>query len=302
MIPEDDFEKLKKKLAKSIERKLAAIGKAIKKANSDLVKSHEFEKVQHFAELVKAHFPRLKRGMDEITVPDWKQDNSEVTVSLDPTISPKEQLEELFNKSQKLRRALIPLKALIKKLNEEIQIWQAAKSETDAAQKLEELKILEEKLHLSAKIKPSIQPKAKASPYHVFYSESGHEILVGKNARNNDLLTFQVAHGSDLWLHAHGASGSHVVIRRKRGKDVDQATIQDALQLALYHSKARTELDREHDVLVTERKYVSRLPRTPKGQVIVSKHKTLSVVLDKERIEKIKSRKSKAKTTEPEKN
>jgi predicted ribosome quality control (RQC) complex YloA/Tae2 family protein len=293
MSPEEEFEKMKKRLTKAIEKKLASIQKAIQNANRDLVKSHEFEKVQHYAELVKTNFAKLRRGMQKITVADWQQENSEVTIALDPTITPQEQLEDLFKKSQKLKRALMPLKALVNKLKHEIRLWESAKINIDAMKELEALKKLETELNLVKKAPaPAHKEKVvKSAPYHTFFSESGHEILVGKSAKNNDILTFQIAHGSDLWLHAHAKSGSHVVIRRKGGKDVDPETIQDALQLALYHSKARSDLASEHDVLLTERKYVSRLPRTPKGQVVVSKHKTLNCSIDKERLGKIKSRK-----------
>lgn len=289
----EDFEKVKKRVTKAIEKKLASISKAIKKANADFAKSQEFEQAQHFAELVKSHFPRLKRGMEEITVPDWKQEEEMVCISLDPKMTPQEQLEDLFKKSQKLKRAIQPLQALLTKLSGEIHLWEEAKNKIETIKELNALKTLEESLKLSQQKKAAPKAQEKRLPYKLFYSESGHEIFVGKSAKDNDELTFQIAHGSDYWLHAHSLSGSHVVIRRKRGKDVDPETIKDAVQLALYNSKARASLDREHDVLLTERKYVSRLPRTPKGQVVVSKHKTISTEIDKTRLETIKSRSKK---------
>lgn len=286
------FEEEKKKTLKAIQKKINSFTKAIKNAHDQLARSKDFEHVQHLAELVKANFPLLKRGMNEIKVADWKKEDAEVSIPLDPQANPKEQLEELFRKSQKLKRALSPLQALITKLDSDFHHWQTAFTQANDAKAIEELKRLQEDLNLFASISPkSKEEQKKQLPFHRFRTESGLEILVGKNASANDKLTFQVAHGTDLWLHAHGMSGSHVVIRKPKNRQVDSAALEDALQLALYYSKARSQPDGSHEVLLTERKHVSRLPRTPKGKVIVAKHKTYTIVLDKERIETIRHRK-----------
>lgn len=68
----------------------------------------------------------------------------------------------------------------------------------------------------------------------------GFEILVGKGARDNDYLSFRVARPRDLWLHASGYAGSHVVIRLPEGvDDAPREVIERAAELAAWHSKAR---------------------------------------------------------------
>jgi predicted ribosome quality control (RQC) complex YloA/Tae2 family protein len=68
----------------------------------------------------------------------------------------------------------------------------------------------------------------------------GYEVLVGRSARDNDELTFGVARPRDLWLHAAGHAGSHVVIRvPDAGEDVPRAVIERAAAYAAWHSKAR---------------------------------------------------------------
>lgn len=72
------------------------------------------------------------------------------------------------------------------------------------------------------------------------YERDGFEILVGKGARENDHLTFRVAHPQDLWLHASGYAGSHVVVRAgEEEREVPREVVECAAQLAAYHSKAR---------------------------------------------------------------
>lgn len=69
---------------------------------------------------------------------------------------------------------------------------------------------------------------------------AGFDILVGKAARDNDRLTFGIAAPHDLWLHASGYAGSHVLVRNPEGiASLPREVIEAAAQLAAYHSKAR---------------------------------------------------------------
>lgn len=72
------------------------------------------------------------------------------------------------------------------------------------------------------------------------YEMEGFEILVGKGARENDQLTFREARPQDLWLHASGYAGSHVVVRNPEGlSDLPRSVVERAAELAAFHSKAR---------------------------------------------------------------
>jgi predicted ribosome quality control (RQC) complex YloA/Tae2 family protein len=72
------------------------------------------------------------------------------------------------------------------------------------------------------------------------FERDGFEILVGKGARENDRLTFREAAPNDLWLHASGYAGSHVVVRNpERLSQLPREVVECAAQLAAYHSKAR---------------------------------------------------------------
>lgn len=71
------------------------------------------------------------------------------------------------------------------------------------------------------------------------YQVEGFEVLVGKGARENDELTFRVAEPADLWLHASGYAGSHVVVRNPERVEVPRPVVEAAARLAAHHSKAR---------------------------------------------------------------
>ncbi len=76
----------------------------------------------------------------------------------------------------------------------------------------------------------------KHIPYKTFVSRTGRAIWVGRSSSDNDVLTFRLARGNDLWFHAAGISGSHVVVRLGRDESPDQETLLDAATLAAHFS------------------------------------------------------------------
>jgi predicted ribosome quality control (RQC) complex YloA/Tae2 family protein len=104
----------------------------------------------------------------------------------------------------------------------------------------------------------------------------GFSILIGKNAKNNDLLTKQYAHKEDLWLHARDVTGSHIIIKHQAGKKFPAPVIERAAQLAAWHSKRRT--DSLCPVIVTPKKYVRKPKGLPEGAVVIDKEDVIMVV------------------------
>lgn len=103
------------------------------------------------------------------------------------------------------------------------------------------------------------------------------EILVGKGAAENDRLTFKVGAPQDLWLHAAGYAGSHVVIRNpNRLKQIPKSVIERAAELAAYHSKAR-EARGKVDVHVCRVADVSKPRGFAVGQVQLKRWDTVKV-------------------------
>lgn len=110
-------------------------------------------------------------------------------------------------------------------------------------------------------------------PYHP-HRFMDYEIWVGKNAKSNDEM-LRLAQKDDLWLHARDVSGSHVIIKVKKGKPTPQPVLTRAAEWAAYYSKARNET--LSPVMVTERKYVRKGKNMLPGQVRVEKEKTVLV-------------------------
>jgi predicted ribosome quality control (RQC) complex YloA/Tae2 family protein len=104
------------------------------------------------------------------------------------------------------------------------------------------------------------------------------EILVGKGASENDELTFRIARPSDLWLHAAGYAGSHVVVRAADGptENVPPDVVQRAAECAVWHSKAR-DAGGKVAVHLCRVGDVSKRKGSPPGQVMLRTYHTLRV-------------------------
>jgi len=120
------------------------------------------------------------------------------------------------------------------------------------------------------------QPPERGGPAFRSFEIDGWQVLVGKGARENDELTFQVAQPGDLWLHAAGFAGSHVIIRAEAGEEVPRTVVEQAAQLAAYHSKARA-AGGKVAVHVCRATDVRKPPGAPAGQVQLQRFHTLRV-------------------------
>jgi predicted ribosome quality control (RQC) complex YloA/Tae2 family protein len=105
-------------------------------------------------------------------------------------------------------------------------------------------------------------------------SADGFTLLVGKNSRQNEAVTFHLAGGNDLWLHARGVPGAHVIVK-SGGRPVPESTLREAAALAAYYSQARESGSVPVDY--TEQRYVRHMKGGGPGMVIYERERTLHV-------------------------
>lgn len=121
------------------------------------------------------------------------------------------------------------------------------------------------------------RPDRAPPPQYRTIVEAGYEILVGKAASDNDALTFRVARPNDMWLHASGYAGSHVVVRRTEdGEEIPRAVLERAAELAAFHSKARDARGKVA-VSVCRASDVRKERGAPAGQVQLRRSMTMKV-------------------------
>lgn len=287
-----DFQQEKKKVLSFLQQQIKQLQKKGAKLRQELQYCLAWEQLQVEGELLKANFASLKRGLASIQVWDWTQDQQKI-IPLDPQFTPQEEVARRFRRSKKLQAGIPHLQAQLQKLNHQLDLSQKLIEELmlisshPALESFKQIVLPPTRLHLPTKKISEAPPK----PYHEYTSAAGIKIWVGKHARANDTLTFQLARGSDWWLHAHEFPGSHVIVRVEKGQEPDSDTLEDALQLALYYSKAKQQ--GEAEICVTQRKFVSRLGKKQPGKVQISKHKTFYVKINSERYQRLKDRQEK---------
>ena len=110
------------------------------------------------------------------------------------------------------------------------------------------------------------QAASKESPFKV-YTHLDYTIWVGRNSKNNDLLTLKYAQKSDLWLHAKDVPGSHVVIKVQAGKKTPEAVKEYAAGIAAFYPRRKN--DTLCPVICTAKKHVRKIKGPPAGAMMV---------------------------------
>ena len=266
---------------------------------SDIVKMDEAFSLIESAQWLIGLANKAPRGTKELSYTDWSSGEAVVrTLALDPARTPKEQVQAMFRRAKRLKLGRIHAErrraecegALAVLGNAMAQISDELCSLGDIAAALRSAKaaaprdlVLPSAEGASARTHgKSVGASVKGHPYRVFVSERGARILVGKGSAANDELTFRVARPSDLFLHAKGVTGAHVVVPLGRNQSCSGDTLVDAAMLAAHFSAAR---DETHvDVSYVPRKFVRKPRNGVPGQVLIDREKVLALRVDSERL------------------
>ena len=250
-------------------------------------------------ELLKPMLGQLKRGQTSAQAMDW-QKGEPVSIALDPSLGPRQNLERMFRRAKKAARGLPQVERRLEEIDAALARLDAdaAKIRTATAEQLQQL--ADDRgfdlsgLDVRTVSSDPSRAKGKASAGHPldrwsrrFETVDGTEIRVGKGALANDRLTFTGAKGDDMWLHARGTTGAHVILRHRKGKAVVAEALLDAAVLAAHFSTARN--DAKVEIIYTEARHVKKTKGAPAGQVGISKSKTLLVQMDPERLRRLLS-------------
>jgi predicted ribosome quality control (RQC) complex YloA/Tae2 family protein len=112
-------------------------------------------------------------------------------------------------------------------------------------------------------------------------------LMVGRDAKENDELLRRHVKGSDIWLHVRDVQGAYVFIKAQRDKSVPLDILLDAGNLAVFYSKARN--NGKAELFYTPAKYLRRAKDGPRGLVIPTQEKNLSIALDEKRLRELET-------------
>ncbi len=209
----------------------------------ELAASEKSEKLRLYGELLSANLYRVEKGAKSVSLPNWYDGGSEVTIPLDARYSPSQNAQRYFRDYKKKQTAAKMLAELLESGKDEIAYLETVLYEVESAAGEAALNEIRAELKSQGYLKYYKQRDKKQKPadFWRFTSSDGFEILVGRNNVQNERLTLHTARGRDLWFHTKNAPGSHTVVMSE-GRDIPDRTKEEAAQLAvLFSSQAKGE-------------------------------------------------------------
>jgi predicted ribosome quality control (RQC) complex YloA/Tae2 family protein len=210
----------------------------------DKSKALENEKYRTWGELLTSYAYQFQKGDTVAQLEDFYS-GEPVTINLDPRYTPIQNAQRYFKIYNKSRSALRHLENLMARNQQDIDYLESVLVAIKQAESMSELDEIIEELEKEDYLKEHGKRKKQQqrSEPRTFISSDGLEIMVGRNNRQNDILTLKQARGHDLWLHAKDIPGTHVIVKLPPSltsiHDVPDQTLEEAANLAAYFSKAQ---------------------------------------------------------------
>jgi predicted ribosome quality control (RQC) complex YloA/Tae2 family protein len=273
-----DIAKDKKEIGTRLTNELRKTERALNAAREEITGIDRRALYEKLGTILMAHPDADTKGRSSIELPDITADHGTLWIDIDPRLDSIRNAERYFNRARKARQSRIEAGRRIKLLEQRSEDLSSLVMLLDPIDDQKELKqffrdnrkILDK---LGIRMKKDTQQEI---PFRVFTVAGDFEVWAGKNSANNDLLTMKFAKPHDLWFHARGAGGSHVVLKTAGSKAVvPKEAVEQAASIAAYYSRMRT--SKLVPVTVTDRKYVRKRKGDPPGTVIVSREKVLMV-------------------------
>lgn len=253
------------------------LSRKINLQRADLKKCADREELRIKGDLLQANLYRVKKGESRVIVENFYDENGgELTISLNPALSPAQNAQRYYKEYNKAKTREQKLKEQIALAEEELLYIESVQDILFRAENEQELSGIRSELTEQGYIKAQKGKRMKERPLPPleYRSRDGFVILVGRNNRQNDLLTLKTANKNDIWLHTKNIPGSHVIICNN-GRAVPDSTLEEAAQIAASHSKARN--SSQVPVDYTAVKNVSKPQGAKPGRVIYVNYKTVYV-------------------------
>ncbi len=233
------------------------------------------------ADLLMANLQEWQVGMKAIALPEFET-GEPVVLKLEPEKNAVQNAQSLYKKHQKLKRSRIAVEPLLAEVQGEIDYLEQVEaflSQLNTYRSPEDLRTLEEirdeliqQGYLNAP-EHYHSDHRKDTEFYRYQTPSGFELLVGRNNRQNDLLTFRVAGDYDLWFHTQEIPGSHVLLRLDAGAVPEEVDLQFVADISAFYSRARQ--SEIVPVIYTQPKFVYKPKGAKPGMVVYKQEQVL---------------------------
>jgi predicted ribosome quality control (RQC) complex YloA/Tae2 family protein len=271
------FTQRRQRLQQVLRVALTKASKRLSELDRMAVGAEKAEIYKQQADLLMANLALAAPGLKAVTVLDFETEQP-ITLSLDPAKDMVGNAQSLYKKHRKAKRANQSLAPLVTQARQEVAYLEQVTSTVELLDDVDDLEALigvEVELGDEGYLKRTekVMPETTVIPFHQFVLPNHSVVLVGRNNRQNDRLTFEVASPEDLWFHAQEIPGSHVILRKSAGQALDQDEIQWAANVAAYFSRSRASA--YVPVIYTERRLVRKLKGGKPGLVTFKEEKVI---------------------------
>lgn len=283
----------KSNILKKINSIREKLGLKLQRMQEDVLKAKQSDHLRLYGELLTANLHDIKKGDTIANIVNY-YDNSMVNIKLDPKLSPSENAQNYFKKYGKAMNTIKEKQPMIDSVNDEILYIDTVIDHLNRATEMRQIEDIKEELigegYFRIRLSKNKTRRSKASKSSVsngkinnplvFNFDSGRKIIVGRNNKENDVLSLKMSAKSDIWFHTKDIPGSHVVLQTHGLKlaEIEKnfpEEIKTAASIAAYHSKGKSSENVPVDY--TEIKYVRKPNGTKPGMVIFKNNKTIWV-------------------------
>jgi hypothetical protein len=250
-------------------RELKKAERLLRNLTTDLERAERYKEFRHRGNLLATNRHLLTPGMKELSVRDYSGGRM-VKIPLDPRLGPEQNIKRYFTRAKKGEKGLLIIRDRRREIADEIPRLRA---------KVESISRLTDPDDIIALIpRPQFAAAGTAQRddpgFRRYRLDGRHTVYVGRNNKENDLLTHRFAGPGDLWFHAQGVAGSHVILKGAT-RSTPKRILEKAAAVAAHFSKARHSTT--VPVVYTEKRYVRKPRRAKPGTAVHERGKTLFV-------------------------
>ena len=228
---------------------------------------------RHFGAVLMENLGSITKGD-----PSWvfTGDETPLEIPLVPSLTPVQNAQRYFEKAKSAERSRAMTEDRLKAYAAVYEQAHAllATLEPISTRPALRMYMKENKEALRALGATETEEDQERAPFRVFTVHGGFEVWAGKSSTNNDELTLRHARPEDLWFHARGSSGSHVILKiSSAAGEPGKRAKAEAAGIAAYYSKMKNA--KIVPVAMTRRKYVHKPKGAPPGTVAITREEVV---------------------------
>lgn len=265
---------------------LKKISKKLSNINSKLKECENMEQYRIYGELITSNLYHIDGNCNQnsITLNNYYENNKEISIPLDNTISISYNAKKFFKKYHKLKNTLDIVTNQKIETEQELDYLESIAYELENANSVSELDEIYQEICESGMFKRKEKSNVKKNKTNkrkvhneyepIIYTVDGFTLYVGKNNKQNDYISTKLGKNEDYWFHTKDIRGSHCLLKCN-GQTVEEHTILACAEIAAFHSKAKLSSNVPVDYCLM--KYVKKPNGSKPGMVIYTNNKTLYV-------------------------